>query len=86
MSDVERFDILLHNYFEGLATSAEVAELDQLLLADQTLVQRASEQCLLHRQVFELLAEQRLHEIMDGLGGGAQTVPSAMRSIPDGCS
>ena len=81
MSDVQTFDNLMHSYFEGLASAEEIAELEQLLLADDTLVDRASEQSLLHRQVFELLAEQRLHEIMDEFGGGAKAVPSAMRNI-----
>jgi hypothetical protein len=78
MSELQDFDNLLHKYFEGLATAAELHELDRLLLADDTLLQRASEQSLLHRQVFELLTEQHLHEIMDKFAGSTRAVPESM--------
>ena len=74
MNELQNFDNLLHKYFEGLATTAEVQELEGLLLADDALVERASEQSLLHRQVFELLTEERLHELMDKFVGS--TAPS----------
>jgi hypothetical protein len=80
MSDLQHFDNLLHKYFEGLASPDEVKELERLLLADDTLVYRASEQSLLHRQVFELVTEQRLHEIMDKFAGRGRTVPHSLRA------
>jgi hypothetical protein len=80
MSEYQDFDSLLHKYFEGLASTQEVELLGQLLLTDDDLVQRASEQSLLHRQVFELVTEQRLHEIMDKFAGGGSAVPSLLRA------
>jgi hypothetical protein len=81
MNDVEIFDKLLHQYLEGVATPDEIALLEAMLLADDALVERASEQSLLHRQVFELLAEQHLHELMDKFAVGSKTVPNAMRHV-----
>jgi hypothetical protein len=81
MNDVEIFDKLLQQYFEGLATPDEIAQLESMLLADDALVQRASEQALLHRQVFELFAEEHLHELMDKFAVGSKAVPNAMRQV-----
>lgn len=81
MKDVEIFDKLLHQYLEGMATPDEIAQLESMLLADDALVQRASEQALLHRQVFELFAEEHLHELMDKFAVGSKAVPNAMRQV-----
>jgi hypothetical protein len=81
MNDVEIFDKLLHQYLEGMATPDEVAQLESMLLADDALVQRASEQALLHRQVSELFAEEHLHELMDKFAVGSKAVPNAMRQV-----
>jgi hypothetical protein len=81
MNDVEIFDKLLHQYLEGNATPDEIAQLELMLLADDALVRRASEQALLHRQVFELFAEEHLHELMDKFAVGSKAVPNAMRQI-----
>jgi hypothetical protein len=81
MKDVEIFDKLLHQYLEGVATPEEITQLEVMLLADDALVERASEQSLLHRQVFELLAEQHLHELMDKFAVGSKAVPNAMRQV-----
>lgn len=79
MSDLQRFDGLLHKYFEGTANVSDVQELEHLLLTDDLLVQRASEQSLVHRQVYELIAEERFHEIMDTVAGGGRAVPQSLR-------
>jgi hypothetical protein len=80
MSDLQQFDSLLHKYLEGETDATEVKELERLLLSDDSLVERASEQSLLHRQVFELLTEQRLHEIMDTFAGSGRAVPQSLRT------
>lgn len=80
MSDSANFDELLSSYFEGIVSADELRQLEHLLLTDDALLERASEQSLLHRQVFELLTEQRLHQMMDEFGSGAKAVPNAMRS------
>lgn len=81
MKDVEIFDNLLHQYLEGMATPEEIARLEAMLLDDDALVQRASEQSLLHRQIFELLTEEHLHELMDKFAVGSKAVPNSMRQV-----
>src|SRR2546421_12551595 len=58
-------ELLLSGYFEGSITSAELAELEKLLIEDPEAARHAAEWCLMHRQIGELLTEDQLHELMD---------------------
>ena len=83
MSDETEFselDRLLSQYLEGELSREELSTLEEIILADDRFADRFSRWCLMHRQVAELLSEDRLHELMDQFVTGSPGPPKSMLS------
>ena len=65
MSEYPELDRLLSRYLDGSGTADELALLESRLSADGQFAEHAARWCLAHRQVSELLTENKLHRLMD---------------------
>jgi hypothetical protein len=65
---------------EGELSREELSTLEEIILADDRFADRFSRWCLMHRQVAELLSEDRLHELMDQFVTGSPGPPKSMLS------
>lgn len=61
----DRLERLLSAYFDGLLGKTELEELEGMLLTDREAAERAAGFCLAHRQVFDVVSEQRFHDLID---------------------
>src|SRR5262249_32657777 len=65
MANNEAWDLLLSKYFEGSIAPEELKRLEEELLRDNQFAHYVAEWCVMHRQIGDLLTEDRLHELMD---------------------
>ena len=65
MANNDAWDLLLSKYFEGSITSEELKRLEEELLRDSEFAHYVAQWCVMHRQIGDLLTEDRLHELMD---------------------
>lgn len=65
MANNNAWDLLLSNYLEGSIDPEEVKRLDEELLRNNEFADYVARWCLMHRQIGDLLTEDRLHELMD---------------------
>jgi anti-sigma factor RsiW len=65
MSEYSELDRTLSRYLDGSVTADELALLESQLAADAQFAEHVARWCLAHRQVSELLTENKLHRLMD---------------------
>jgi hypothetical protein len=65
MSADDPLERLLSRYFDGELDAHGVAELEGRLIDDANAPRRAAEWCLAHRQITDVLSEDRLHDLID---------------------
>ncbi|MGD9635547.1 MAG: LamG-like jellyroll fold domain-containing protein [Pirellulales bacterium] len=65
MTKHAELDRILSRYLDGSATEADVAELEQRLTVDTESAEHIATWCFTHRQISDLLAESKLHDLMD---------------------
>jgi Concanavalin A-like lectin/glucanases superfamily len=65
MSDYPDLDRLLSRYLDGSVDADELALLESQLAVDEHFAEHFARWCLAHRQVSELLTENKLHRLMD---------------------
>jgi hypothetical protein len=65
MANNDAWDLILSKYFEGAIAPEELKHLEEKLLRDNEFADYVAQWCVMHRQIGDLLAEDRLHELMD---------------------
>jgi len=65
MSEYAELDRILSRYLDGSVDADELALLESQLAADEQFAEHFARWCLAHRQVSELLTENKLHRLMD---------------------
>jgi Concanavalin A-like lectin/glucanases superfamily len=75
MSDYPQLDRLISRYVDGLASADDMAALEQMLARDERFAEHLARWCLAHRQVSELLAESKLHDLMDQFASSSPGLP-----------
>ena len=75
MAEYAELDRLLSRYLDGSLSQEELARLESQLAADQQFADHFARWCLVHRQIFELETESKLHDLMDQFVQGSPTLP-----------
>jgi hypothetical protein len=75
MPEYPELDRLLSRYLDGSVTADELALLESQLGTDEQFAEHVARWCLAHRQVSELLTENKLHRLMDQFVATAPGLP-----------
>lgn len=75
MDDFTALDGVLSRYFDGTATAEDLAALELRLVNDAAAADHAARWCYTHRQVSDLLAESKLHDLLDQFSNSSPTLP-----------
>ncbi len=59
------FERLISRYLDGTIDARELGEFEEYLASGEVPAQRFAEWCLMHRQVADILSEDRLHDLID---------------------
>lgn len=73
-------DELISRYLEGALDADELQQFETRLIADQAFADEVARWSLMHRQVFELLAESKLHALLDEAVASSPSFPSEFRA------
>lgn len=65
MSEYAELDCILSRYFDGSASTADVAALESRLADDVASAEHVARWCFTHRQISDLLTESKLHDLLD---------------------
>ncbi|TWT92855.1 FecR protein [Botrimarina colliarenosi] len=71
---------LASRYVDGTITGPELAELERRVLVEDGAAERLSEWCLMHRQIVDILSEDRLHDLIDQMLVGRPGPPRGVFS------
>jgi hypothetical protein len=82
MSEHAKFEKVLSDFLEGSLSSDELATLEARLASDETFADEFARWCLAHRQIMELLAESKLHRLMDQFVTSSPGLPKAALRQP----
>lgn len=74
----EHLEALFSRYLDGQIGAEELAELERLILGDPKVADYLSEWCLIHRQIGDVLSEDRLHGLIDQYLVGRPGPPAAL--------
>lgn len=81
MGEETRIDELLSRYLDGAISEADLRVLEETLLADRDAADRFAQWCLMHRQVSEVLTEDRLHDLIHEFLSGGPGPPEVFARI-----
>ncbi len=73
-------DELISGYFEESLDAGQLRQFETRLVDDPAFADQVARWSLLHRQVFELLAESKLHALMDRAVTSSPSLPSDFRA------
>ena len=73
-------DELISGYFEESLDAGQLRQFETRLVDDPAFADQVARWSLLHRQVFELLAESKLHALMDRAVASSPSLPSDFRA------
>lgn len=79
MSAYPELDGILSRFLDGSMTSSEVERLERALADDAAFADHFARWCLAHRQITELLTENKLHDLMDRFVMTAPSFPKTAR-------
>jgi len=75
MDEYTELDRILSRYFDGTATAADITALESRLAADSAAAEHIARWCFTHRQISDLLAESKLHDLLDQYSNSSPRLP-----------